>query len=254
MSRTLIPLSTRLAFGLGALFPARAAFAVSDDMRVDVVVEMTEAGKKIAHPTPDKPAYYFPLPAGFDADGSVMTFFQRPPPVAAQVESLVAKALADQGYLIATRANPPSLILMFRWGYMAPIIIGDVFVNEPQMWELVGGKTIDTPWPIGPRKLEVVESARTPRWYMSIVAADFNDWHKYHKATKLWHESISTELWGHYLDEALPTLIARGAPMFGRETGPQMIQTAAVPMGHVVVGTPYLRPDPPPSAAPAAGQ
>jgi len=247
-------LAARLGLGLVALPLASAAFADDQPMRVDVVVEMTEAGKKVAHPTPAKPAYYFPLSAGFSADGDVMTFFQRPPPDSAEIESLLAKTLADQGYLLATKAHPPSLILMFRWGYMAPIIIDDLFVNEGQMWELVGGKTIDTPWPIGPRKLEVVESARTARWYMTVVAADYNDWKYHHKATKLWHESMSTELWGHYFDEALPTLIANGAASFGRETGPQMIQAPVVPMGHVVVGTPYLRPDPTGPAAPAGGR
>jgi len=55
---------------------------------------------------------------------------------------------------------------------------------------------------------------------------------------------------GHYIDEVLPTLIAAGAPMFGRmTTAPQLTHTPVVPEGHVTVGAPYVRPDPPAPAA-----
>jgi len=64
--------SFRFLFALIALASGPAALAndwheesdKSGDLKVDVVVDMTEAGKRIPHPTPEHPAYYLPLPAG----------------------------------------------------------------------------------------------------------------------------------------------------------------------------------------------
>lgn len=45
------------ALGLAALFPASTALANDTDravnLRIDVVVDMTEAGKKVPRPTPE---------------------------------------------------------------------------------------------------------------------------------------------------------------------------------------------------------
>ncbi len=95
--------------------------AADNDMRVDVVVNMTDEGYKISRPTPDKPAYYFPFTAGYIQSGAVLTG-EKPPPPSPEIEHLLAKALAEQGYLVMNKKNHPSLILIFWWGYMAPII------------------------------------------------------------------------------------------------------------------------------------
>ena len=91
----------------------------SGAVRVDVVVDMTEAGHKIAHPTPDKPAFYLPLSVGYKEFGYAH-HFQRPPPNAWDVEHALAKALYGQGYQLMTKTGHPSLVLVFWWGYMAP--------------------------------------------------------------------------------------------------------------------------------------
>ncbi len=41
-------------------------------------------------------------------------------PPKAEVEYLLGKALATQGYRIMTKASPPSLVLVFWWGHIAP--------------------------------------------------------------------------------------------------------------------------------------
>jgi hypothetical protein len=109
--------SIRFALGLGALFAAGTALA--DEVRVDVVVDFNRAGYQVARPTADKPAFYFPVPLGYAEVGEPIAF-QRPPPPADQVEHFLAEALYAQGYRLASRASPPSLVFVIRWGYMAP--------------------------------------------------------------------------------------------------------------------------------------
>ena len=73
-----------------------------------------------------------------------------------------------------------------------------------------------------------------------VSAFDFKDW-LHHKSTLLWRAHISTELWGHSLEEVLPTMIATGGEMFGRETSrPRLIRSPLTPIGRVVVGAPEV--------------
>jgi hypothetical protein len=117
----------RLAAAMAALGLAPVIFAAaaddsgdrSGDIRVDVVVDMTEAGHKIARPSPDKPVYYLPISVGYKEFGSVHDF-QRPPPNPADVEHALALALYEQGYRLMSKEGHPSLALIFWWGYMAP--------------------------------------------------------------------------------------------------------------------------------------
>lgn len=193
---------------------------------------------------------------GYTEGGAVLTVFQKPPPPNAQIEGLFAKALADQGYLPATRQNRPSLILIFWWGYVAPIfkqegrtatVNSGPLINADEMMEVVNGDYLPSPF-----KPEVMDSMEVPRWYMRVVAMDFADWQYRHKRTTLWQAHVSAGLWGYYLDEVLPTLIANGVPSFGRATEAQFAETPVVPLGRVVVGTPVLKSYVNPAPAPAA--
>lgn len=117
----------RFAWLAAALLPLRGVCAAdnqdesdrSSQVRVDVVVDMTEAGHKITHPTPDRPAYYLPISVGYKEFGFAH-HFQRPPPQAWEIEHALAKALYEQGYQLMTKEGHPSLVLVFWWGYMAP--------------------------------------------------------------------------------------------------------------------------------------
>jgi len=123
-----LPPSIRFALGLGALLMASAALA--DEVRVDVVVDFDRAGYKVIRPSLDKPAYYLPLAPGYAEVGEPVPFQKLPPP-ADQVEHLLAKALFEQGYRLATKLSPPSLLFVIRWGYMAPNLSRDGEELEP---------------------------------------------------------------------------------------------------------------------------
>jgi len=294
--RITVPLAARLAFCLAALIPARTVRADDENdnnLKIDVVTDVSDDGQKITRPTPAHPAYFFPIVKGYTQAGDVVAGEKAPPPTQ-DVWALIYKALADQGYRMASKGSPPSLLLVFWWGYKAPIFVGassggagsmnsgagaspgsnsvaqalqsgvlptNVMVNGNEMEQLVLGSNHDRNTyqaNSSPRMYALNYASRVPRYYVTVSALDFDAMIKHKQYVIYWTEYISTGLYGHSLDQVLPSLIAAGAPMFGRDTnGAQwpFKELPIVPMGHVVVGTPYVNnPGSPPPAAPAAAQ
>ena len=117
-----IRIVAQIIFGLAAPLLARAA-APADDVRVDVVVDMTDAGRLASRPTPNRPAFYLPLTVGYQEEGAYVPDQKLPPPTT-EIQRLLARALYDQGYQLMTKEGHPSLVLVFWWGYMAPEMNG----------------------------------------------------------------------------------------------------------------------------------
>ncbi len=114
-------LPLRLALCLLAIIAPRIRAAADDEnVKVDLVVDLTEDGERIEHPTPAHPVYYFPIIKGYAEAGAKLDG-QPPPPPDFQVLNMIARELYKQGYRVAHKATPPSLIMMFWWGYKAPI-------------------------------------------------------------------------------------------------------------------------------------
>jgi len=242
-------IGVRITISRHEVSPAARAF---NAIKVVVVVDVADAGKKFPPPTPAHPTYFYPVTRGYTV-GQGFVEGEKPPPPTAAVQHLIALALAKQGYLVATTQSPPSLLLMFWWGYKAPVISGagllptDVMTNETELEELVFGSHHDrNTYEYNPslRLQALTAAARVPRYYVTVSALDFAAATREKKVVILWTAHISTELYGHTLEEVLPTLIATGAPQFGRDTGGALWPFKSVqlaPMGHVEVGTPYLR-------------
>jgi len=229
---------------------------------VDVVVDMTDAGKKIERPTPENPAYYLPLPIGYKPLG-FSAHFQKPPPTAQEVVALLNRELSGQGYLVMSQMHRPSLVLTFFWGYIDPgpdyeNHVGRSLIPGDQMREMLQGDDYATGWNrVAPNhKLDGNEMYRHGHWYVLVTAFDFTSWLKNLNEEKnrkngekvvdqpilLWRAHISTALWGHYFDEVLPTLITTAGPMLGRETSqPQYITAPVEATGRVIVGTPEVK-------------
>ena len=70
---------------------------------VDVVVDMTPEGRKLLHPSPGHPAYYYPVVAGYKQEGDIVAGEKKPPPSSA-VLHLIAVELARQGYRVLNPA------------------------------------------------------------------------------------------------------------------------------------------------------
>lgn len=250
---------------LVAVVPAGIARAATSDdgsdqggtVDVNVVVDMTDAGRKIPPPTPERPVYYLPLPEGFQKVGYA-PYYQRPPPTALEVEHFIEKEFAAQGYRVMVHGSHPTLALDLVWGYMDStggaippgwmheLLYGHLGSHGP--WDphtsIPDGKPMDYRVSDNLKQLD-----RLGRYYVIVSAFDFQDW-LHHKATLLWRAHISTMIWGHYFDQVLPIMVTTAAPMLGREsTRPQFVPVPVVPDGHVVVGAPYVKTD---SSQPAA--
>jgi hypothetical protein len=87
-----VPIRTMLL--IGALCPA---LATARNTEVNVVVDFTPEGRKIAHPVPGKPAYYYPVLGGFEELGGGEA--GEKPPRQWDAAHIVALELAKQGYL-----------------------------------------------------------------------------------------------------------------------------------------------------------
>lgn len=240
-------IGVRITISRHEVSPAARAF---NEIKVAVVVDMTDAGKKFPQPTPAHPTYFYPVTRGYTV-GQGLIEGEKPPPPTAAVQHLIALALAKQGYLVATSQSPPSLILTFWWGYKAPVMNGaplptDVMTHETELEELVFGSSHDrNTYEYNPslRLQALAGAASVPRYYVTVSALDFAAATREKKIVVLWTAHVSTGLYGHTLEEVLPTLIATGAPQFGKDTGGAVWpfkSVQMVPMGHVEVGAPYL--------------
>ncbi len=133
------------------------------------------------------------------------------------------------------------------------VLPSNLSANHNEMEELVFGSEYDPNIvqnlpPI--RSETLVRESIVPRYFLMISAMDFNAATK-KKIVVLWTARISTSLWGHTLNQVLPTLVTSLAPMCGRNSdGPHMATEPMVPMGRVIVGAAVLKSYPHMPAAP----
>ena len=244
------------ALSLAAVPPAHASiadllgFGAPKNADVNVVVDMTEAGKKVAPPTKEKPAIYYPVLAGYRESGSLVAGEKSPPPN--NVAKLLAKALAAQHYYVMGAKTPaPTLLLVFHWGYMNPQIddTGDpdnpsaIFWNQKEMLALVAGNTLKNVGAFGFERDDILQNIRDDRYFVIVSAYDFEA-AKEKKKVLLWQAKMSTPSNRVSLAETIPSMITAGGPRFGRETRlPESVTAPLAKEGKVEVGTPTIVPD-----------
>ena len=250
----------RVAMGLAALLPFRAAADDDAGLRVAVCVDVTPEGAKLAPPAADKPVLYAPVAAGYREVGAILNFYQRPPPADSRVVGQLIRAVAPQGYRVAGPHETASIVLSARWGYVAPTTApGRHAPPHPpsarlRNWitnrEVVMSYVIGDKWrdlavnarrgTLDPGTQEIFDDVRDAanenpggtigrgaRYYLIISAFDAPAFAR-NKPVLLWRAHVSTGYWGHYLDEVLPTLIATAAPLLGRDTPRPVVATVAI--------------------------
>ena len=240
------------------------------------MIDKTDAGRRVAPPTPDHPAYYHSITIGFREIGTPLAHFQGLPPPPPEIERLLTAALVRQNYLEANRRHPASLALVFRWGSLVPVsgqftkmdcskfpprpVTVSSITNQNEILTYAIGEA----WPALARSTdfsgfpdrvydsasqEIFSSIREgmnggdegARYFLLVSALD-DAALQAHQSILLWRAHVSAECWGHSLTETLPALVASSAPFFGRETAkPVILSTALVPNGEVIVGTPVLK-------------
>jgi hypothetical protein len=78
-----------------------------------VITEMTDAGKKRPLVSPNAPVYYAVHAVGYRAIGNAVP---EKTLSAAEIGVLLRRALATNGYLLATPEHPPQLLIVYFWG------------------------------------------------------------------------------------------------------------------------------------------
>jgi hypothetical protein len=253
--RTLALFAVALVCGTSPLSAGFLGFGAPKDADVNVVVDMTEAGRKISPPTKEKPAFYYPVLAGYRESGSLVAGEKSPP--STPVAKLLAKALAAQHYYVmGTKTPAPTLILVFHWGYMNPQIddTGDdenpqqIFWNQKEMLALVAGNTVKNVGAFGSDRDDILQNMRDDRYFVIVSAYDF-DAAKEKKKVLLWQAKMSTPSNRVSLAEVIPSMITAGGPRFGRETKlPESVTAPLAKEGKVEIGTPVVVPDAPDKA------
>jgi len=243
-----------LVFAFLASAPLFAGlFSPTTKTEVNVNVDLTEEGKKIALPSPGHPVFYFPIVIGYKELGATVAGDKKP--TTTPIAKELGKALAAQGYLFMG-TNTPSLLLVFYWGYMNPNIVDDTFFNESEMLTLVAGKaTSGIGLSLNSKELTDISRAASEERYFVIVSAYDYASAREKKKILLWRARMSTPSNGVNLEEVLPAMIASGGPHFGRETlHPTWTTAPIVREGKVEVGAPVVAPESAPKANPEAGK
>ena len=84
-------------------------------LELTVITEVTDEGKKLPPVSPDRPAYYLAQDAGYVPVGD--TYGNEKTLPADELERLMKKSLATNGYLPAQpSAPPPTLVVIYYWG------------------------------------------------------------------------------------------------------------------------------------------
>jgi hypothetical protein len=248
------PLLLAGLLALATALPAHAGFlgfGKPTDTNVNVIVDMTDEGKKVAPPTREKPAFYYPVVAGYREEGAIVAGEKKPPDN--PVSHLLAKALAAQNYyVVGTRTPAPTLLLVFHWGYMNPQIDESLdpdnpqktFWNEREMLALVAGNTLKNVSQFGFEREDILQAARDERYFVIVSAYDFKA-ATGKKKVLLWRAKMSTPSTSVSLAEVIPAMITAGGPRFGRETRlPESVTAAIAKEGKVEIGTPTVVKDP----------
>ena len=263
--KTPLLIALTLAAGL-----APRALAADSKLLLNINSVLTEAGRQRTPPTAAKPAFFYPIVAGYSELGEVVAGEKVPP--RREVIQLLAKALAQQGYRVtqSTELMPPSVMLVVRWGYMNPVkqvtessfdengspVERTVFFNKAQMLSLVAGRVPDDVDNFIIKRKEdslALEEAGEPRYFITVSAYNLTDLadhskksiREYRKQNLLWQARISIASGSvPHLGHVLPTLVSSIAPHFGRETmPPQRVNASTVREGMIDVGTPTVTPD-----------
>lgn len=232
------------------------------DVQVITVTDTTPTGAVLRRPTPEQPAYYIALSLGYHDLGGIIAG-DKIPPKEAMVRT-IAKVLAKQGYIPATQAHPPTLVLLWMWGTMYVDRFGtgsDLFpegpqVNRTQILRFLGaykvGLISKDPQPmmddylmsglnIRSASADAIYSASGDDLYVAAIAA--YDYRAFAQKKKelLWITKISCPSIGLQMDETLPTMLAIAAPNIGRETAqPVWVNASDKYKPDVKIGDPKL--------------
>lgn len=187
---------------------------------VIVASDLTDDGRKVEHPTKEKPVYYLPRVIGYQALGEATAGELAVKPELVLHEA--AKVLAKEGYLVATKETAvPTLILLFQWGYLKPSRSDEGAITTEfegnKMTGLIAGQKAGDLYPKFDR--DITEATYEDRYFVLIAAYDLAEYQKHKQKKLLWVTRMSTSMTKTSLEDVAPMLISQGGPVFGRDSG-----------------------------------
>jgi hypothetical protein len=254
------------------------AFQSKPQMDMTVFTTVTDAGRLVAPASSEHPVYYVVYPGGFREFGG--TYAGVHPPPVADLERVMKKALASQGFLLATdAAHRPSVLVVFTWGMhsrldptteaispqamvqnmleRAALVGGFGFAHrvgrayeERAFSQLAGPSFADASFNLIDPVHRLTDDNAKSEYLMDqisddiyFVVASAYDYASVAqgKRTLLWRTNMTVNTAGVNMKETLPPLIATAAPFFGRETeGPEALQRRINRKGQVDFGQPTV--------------
>lgn len=91
------------------------SFQTNPRVEFNIITEMTNEGRKAPQASPATPVYYLSKPGSFVQLGHGASSREKPPAVE-RMEKVLEAALAQGGYLGASKEHPPSVVIVYSWG------------------------------------------------------------------------------------------------------------------------------------------
>lgn len=208
----------------------------------DVIVntDTTPAGRKLTPPTPQQPVYY----VGRSLGCRLGLLRGEDPPDDKEMNDLVVKILAKQGYLGAKPGvHEPTLFLVLQWGCVEP--------DKNLRWFLGYNPSNDiaasyNPVGVGPEVLlagfrsyeteMILDNSDEPNFGIIVTAFDYKS-ARTAQPVALWQTRIALPIVGKTMAQALPPMIVAAGPAIGRPSDkPVLLNADSARAGTVELG------------------
>lgn len=240
-------------------------FQRNPQLEMTVYTTMTDFGRTLPAASPAAPVTYVASNHGFMPLGDAVGH-QRPP-LPAEIEKIMVRALNERGYVAAPAGQVPGLALIYYWGshYRLDLEMARMFpeMHRQHLLEratLVGGpeyareiqRQFEWGYLPGDRSLKqgyLFQQADTDLYFVVVSAYDHAS--ILAKAPKLaWRTTMTVNAIGVAMTESLPPLILTAGEWFGREMDETVAVRRSVRRGTVELGPlRVIEDEPPPPAA-----
>ncbi len=252
----------RAPFSLQDLLPR--AFQPNPRLEFTVFTEVTPAGKQKPIASRESPVYYVGADGGKMEMGDVIAG-ERPPQTVV-LQKTLQNSLTQSGYLGATRANPPTIFIHYRWGsynqisYSTQGFSGDGGPEAAPVDNFQVANLIERCAIVGGTRF-ALDAARSMRSSGSLqffrsqsptndlllsraegnlffVIASAYDYAAAQRGERilLWRTRMSTTSNGLTMEETLPAIVRLAGPYFGKETKEPQILSPRLSGGRVEAG------------------
>ncbi len=226
-------------------------FQRNPQLEMTVYTVMTDFGRTLPAAEPANPVTYVASDHGFVPLGDAVG--RQRPPLPAEVEKIMVRALNERGYVVAPEGQAPGLVLIYYWGshYRMDLEMQRMFpeMHRQHLLEratLVGGpayaqeiyRQFEWGYLPGDRSLKkgyLFQQTDTDLYFVVISAYDHAS--ILAQAPKLaWRTTMTVNAIGVAMKESLPPLILTAAEWFGREMDDTVAIRRSVRRGTVELG------------------